>query len=116
MLPTWIDPLGLVCACSDDLLWLIAKSFGHFLMHPLHFRMVDGWQFAITRLVSCDLCRTSSLQALLFEVCLDLFLICILGLSALSVFFVGCSFKRAPLSSSLCSKAIQPAVGFCTGG
>src|SRR5258707_11346537 len=73
MLPTWTDSLDLVCMSSaDDLLWLIAKSLRHFLMHPLHLGMADGWQFAIARLMSCDLCRTCTSQALLFEVCLDL--------------------------------------------
>jgi hypothetical protein len=57
---------------ADDLLWLIAKSLSHFLMHPLHLGMADGWQFAVARLMSCDLCRTCTSQALLFEVCLDL--------------------------------------------
>src|SRR5580693_8242355 len=73
MLPIWTDSLDLVCmSCADDLLRLIAKSLRHFLMHPLHLGMADGWQFAIARLMSCDLCRTCTFQALLFEVCLDL--------------------------------------------
>src|SRR5260370_29204061 len=59
-------------SCADDLLWLIAKSLSHVLMHPLHLCMAHGWQFAIARLMSCDLCRTCTFQALLFEVCLDL--------------------------------------------
>src|SRR6202046_5120663 len=73
MLPIWSDSLDLVCmSCADDLPWLIAKSLRHFLMHPLHLGMTDGWQFAIARLMSCYLCRTCTSQALLFEVGLDL--------------------------------------------
>ena len=73
MLPAWTDSLDLVCmSCLDDLLWLIAKSLRHFLMQPLHLCVADGRQFAIARLMSCDLCRTCTPQALLFEVCLDL--------------------------------------------
>src|SRR5580692_5999998 len=59
-------------SCADDLLWLITKSLRHFLMHPLHLCMAHGRQFAVARLMSCDLCRTCTFQALLFEVCLDL--------------------------------------------
>src|ERR1700674_1255313 len=73
MLPTWIDSLDRVCmSCANDLVWLIAKSLRHFLVHPLHLCMADGCQFAVARLMSCDLCRTCTSQALLFEVCLDL--------------------------------------------
>src|SRR5260370_987898 len=73
MLPIWTDSLDLVCmSCLDDLLRLIAKSLRHFLMHPLHLGMADGCQFAVARLMSCNLCRTCTSQALLFEVCLDL--------------------------------------------
>src|ERR1700719_2989690 len=73
MLHNWTDSLDLVCmSCTDDLLWLIAKSLSHFLMHPLHLCMADAWQFAVARLMSCDLCRTCTPQTLLFEVCLDL--------------------------------------------
>ena len=59
-------------SCADDLLRLIAKSASYFLMHPLNFCMADRSQFAVARLVSCDLCRTSASQALLFEIRLDL--------------------------------------------
>src|SRR5580698_867191 len=59
-------------SCADDLLWLIAKSLSHFVMHPLHLGMADRCQFAVARLMRCDLCRTCTSQALLFEVCLDL--------------------------------------------
>src|ERR1700723_4074951 len=73
MLPIWTDSLDLVCmSCADDLLWLIAKSLRHFLMHPLHLGMADACQFAVARLMSCDLCRACTPQALFFEVCLDL--------------------------------------------
>src|ERR1700722_7378560 len=73
MLPIWTDSFDLVCmSCTADLLWLIAKSVSHFLMQPLHFCMADGSQFAVARLVSCDLCRPSASQALLFEIRLDL--------------------------------------------
>ena len=57
---------------ADHLLWLIAKSLGHFLVHSLHFRVRDGRQFVVSGLVRCDLRRTSTFHALLFEVGLDL--------------------------------------------
>src|ERR1700728_1599928 len=73
MLPIWADSLDVVCmSCADDLLWLIAKSLRHFLMHALHLGMADGRQLAVARLMSCDLCRTCTPQVLFFEVCLDL--------------------------------------------
>jgi len=73
MLSIWTDSLDRVCMrCADDLLWLIAKSLRHFLMHPLHLCVADARQFAIVRLMSCDLCRTCTPQALFFEVGLDL--------------------------------------------
>jgi hypothetical protein len=64
LLPTWSDCVELVClSCTDHLVWLIVKAFSHFLVGPLHFRMGDGCQFAVARLVGCDLCRTSTFQA-----------------------------------------------------
>src|SRR5579864_1868124 len=57
---------------TDHLFWLIGKSLGHFLMHPLHFRMRDGWQLVIAGLVRGDLRSSSPLDTLLFEVGLNL--------------------------------------------
>src|SRR5436190_12117915 len=73
MLATWnisFDLLGM--SRANHLLWLISKSLGHFFMHPLHFRVCDRRQFLVPCLVRCDLRRSSTFHALLFEVCLDL--------------------------------------------
>src|SRR5262245_49622139 len=59
-------------SCADHLLRLISKSLGHLLMQSLHFRVRDTRQFLVPRPVRCDLRRTSTFHALLFEVGLNL--------------------------------------------